>query len=207
MLDYYLSDEGREHLPEINRLAKANTAEADDKILHYVMEGIRLNGTSGSYRQATRSTIIDDDGRPVSVKAGEKVFCSFVRLSLPSSSYMKMLILAQVAANREAKFFPNPDEVDITRDLETYIHYGLGPHACLGRDVSRVALTAMLKVVGRLDNLRRAPGPQGRLKKIPRPSGFYIYMRADHGSYFPFPTTMKVNWDGELPPLKKPNSS
>lgn len=92
-----------------------------------------------------------------------------------------------------------------------------------------MSITAMMKVVGRLDNLRRAPGPQGQLKKIPRPGGFYIYMREDHGSYFPFPTSkctslcfssrnapneddvltirfctaMKVNWDGELPPLKK----
>ncbi len=115
------------------------------------------------------------------------------------------------------------------RPLESYIHYGEGPHACLGMEASRVSITAMMKVVGRLDNLRRAPGPQGQLKKIPRPGGFYIYMREDHGSYFPFPTSkctsicfssrnapneddvltirfctaMKVNWDGELPPLKK----
>ncbi|KAL8832166.1 MAG: hypothetical protein Q9191_000439 [Dirinaria sp. TL-2023a] len=185
LLDYYLSDEGKRHLPDINRLAKADTPAADEKILHYAMEGIRLNGTVGSYRQATKSMRLDDGGRPVSIEAGDTVFCSFVN------------------ANREAKFFPNPNEVDINRDLETYIHYGLGPHACLGKDASRVALTAMLKVVGRLDNLRRAPGPQGQLKKIPRPGGFHVYMRSDHGSYFPFPTTMKVNWDGELLPLKR----
>ena len=46
----------------------------------------------------------------------------------------------------------------------------------------------MMKVVGRLDNLRRAPGPQGQLKKIPRPGGFYIYMRSDFGSFWPFPS-------------------
>ena len=60
----------------------------------------------------------------------------------------------------------------------------------------------MLKVVGGLKNLRRAPGPQGQLKKIPRPGGFYIYMTENQGGYFPFPLTMKVNWDGELPALK-----
>ena len=32
-LDYYLSDEGAVHLPDINRLAKMNTPEADEKIL------------------------------------------------------------------------------------------------------------------------------------------------------------------------------
>jgi linoleate 8R-lipoxygenase / 9,12-octadecadienoate 8-hydroperoxide 8R-isomerase len=32
-LDYYLSEEGRAHLPEINRLSKENTATADDMLL------------------------------------------------------------------------------------------------------------------------------------------------------------------------------
>ena len=171
LLDYYLSDEGKRHLPEIHRWAKAEGAEADDKLLHYAMEGIRLNGTFGSYRRSTVSTTVDDGGRPVKVQPGDKVFCSFV------------------GANREAEFFPEPDTVRIDRPLDTYIHYGLGPHACLGAEASRTALTAMLRVVGQLDNLRRAPGPQGQLKKIPRPGGFSTYMRADHGSYWPFPTS------------------
>lgn len=110
----------------------------------------------------------------------------------------------------------------IDRPMERYLHYGLGPHACLGGKASQTALTAMLRVVGKLDNLRRAAGPQGQLKKMARPGGFYTYMRADHGSYFPFPTSelradgrekkidmltahpaMKINWDGDLPKPKK----
>ncbi|KAI9759515.1 MAG: hypothetical protein M4579_002274 [Chaenotheca gracillima] len=183
IMDYYLSDAGKPYLPDIKRLANLNTPEADDKILHYCMEGIRLNGTFGSYRKATKSMTVDDDGREVPIKAGDHVFVSFV------------------GAARDPKIFPEPDTVRLDRSLDAYIHYGEGPHACLGRDASRTALTAMLKVVGRLDNLRRAPGPQGQLKRIPREGGFYIYMRADHGSYFPFPTTMKVDFDGDLPPL------
>ena len=171
MLDYYLSDEGKMHLPTINKWAKTEGPEADDKLLHYAMEGTRLNGTFGSYRKSTVSTTIDDNGRPVNVKPGDKVFTSFV------------------SANREAEFFPEPNTVKTDRPLENYIHYGLGPHACLGAEASRVALTAMLRVVGRLDNLRRAPGAQGQLKKIPRSGGFDVYMRADHGSYWPFPTS------------------
>jgi linoleate 10R-lipoxygenase len=61
-----------------------------------------------------------------------------------------------------------------------------------------VGITAMLRVIGRLDHLRRAPGPQGELKKIPRPGGFYVYMKEDRGSYFPFPTTMKICFDGDV---------
>lgn len=81
IIDYYLSEEGKVHLPEINRLAKQNTPESDDKLLHYAMEGIRLNGTFGSYRESQVSTTINDDGRQVEVKPGDKVFISFVSVS------------------------------------------------------------------------------------------------------------------------------
>lgn len=170
-LDYYLTEEGKVHLPEINRLAKMDTAEADDKILHYAMEGIRLNGNFGSYHESTVETTVNDGGRAVKVRPGDRVF------------------VGSIHANREAEIFPDPDQVRIDRPMNSYIHNGLGPHACLGDEASQVALTAMLKVVGRLDNLRRAPGPSGQLKKIPRPGGSYVYMRSDHGSYFPFPTS------------------
>lgn len=92
LLDYYLSDDGRRHLPEINRLAKTDSPEADDKLLHYAMEGIRLNGTFGSYRQATTSMTVEDGDRPVSVKAGDKVFCSFVGFPFNLALFERMLI-------------------------------------------------------------------------------------------------------------------
>ena len=183
-MDYYLG-EGSAHLPEINRLAKIDSADTEDQLLHYAMEGIRLNGTFGSYRKATVSTTVDDGGRKVDIKPGDKVFVSFV------------------SAARDPDVFPHPNEVRVDRPIESYIHYGVGEHTCLGKQASMVALTAMLRTVGKLDRLRRAPGPQGQLKKIPRPGGFYVYMREDQGSYFVFPCTMKVHWDGELAPLKK----
>ena len=123
--------------------AKTAGPEADDRLLHYAMEGIRLNGTFGSCRRSTVSTAIDDGGHQIPVKPGDIVFTSFV------------------GAGHEAEFFPEPKIVKVDRPLERYIHYGLGPHACLGMEASRTALTAMLRVVGRLNNLRRAPGPQG----------------------------------------------
>lgn len=121
------------------------------------MEGIRLNGTFGSYRLCTVETTIDDNGRPVHVKPGDRVFTSFV------------------GANRESEFFIDPDTVNIDRPMENYIHYGLGPHACLGGEASRTALTTMLRVVGRLDNLRRAPGPQGYVLSPLRSSSFIMF--------------------------------
>jgi linoleate 10R-lipoxygenase len=92
-----------------------------------------------------------------------------------------------VSAARDPTVFPNPNEVRLDRPIDSYIHYGEGPHTCLGKEASQVALTAMLRVVGGLENLRRAPGGQGQLKKVPRPGGFYIYMKEDQGSYTVFP--------------------
>ena len=56
----------------------------------------------------------------------------------------------------------------------------------------------MLKVVGRRDNLRRAPGSQGEMKKVMREGGFYVYMDPLMSQEWPFPTTMKIRWDGEV---------
>ena len=65
--------------------------------------------------------------------------------------------------------------------------------------MSKMALSTMLKTVARLDNLRRAPGPQGHLKAMKVEGGFSVYLKEDGSAPWPFPTTMKVRWDGEIP--------
>lgn len=107
--------------------------------------------------------------------------------------------MPQVAASHDAKAFPDPEMVRLDRDLNQYIHFGFGPHQCLGLRVCKVALPTMLRVVGQLENLRRAPGDQGKLKKIPGMGGIAMYMDAEYSSFSPYPSTMKVQWDGELP--------
>lgn len=97
--------------------------------------------------------------------------------------------------------FPDPGEVKLDRDLNSYIFFGSGQHRCLGDGLCKVALTAMLKTIGQLDSLRRAPGAQGHLKKVVLPTGIPMYMTADESRFTPYPATMKVQWDGELPPL------
>ena len=100
------------------------------------MEGIRLNGTFGSYRRSTVSTTIDDDGKKVDIQPGDKVFVPFL------------------SAARDPSVFPDPGQVRIDRPLERYVHYGLGEHTCLGKEASMVALTAMLRTVAKLKGLR-----------------------------------------------------
>ncbi|KAI9838713.1 MAG: hypothetical protein M1838_004543 [Thelocarpon superellum] len=176
IVDFYLSDAGNVHWPEICRLSRLDTAEADEQILHYAMEGIRLAGAFGSYREVMSPITVVDNGKTYKMKKGDRILLSFVDSA------------------KDPKAFPDPEKVRLDRDIDSYLHYGAGPHQCLGKWISQVAITAMLKSVGKLDNVRRAPGPQGQLKAIPIAGGFVIYMREDWTDYFPLPTTMKVHW-------------
>ncbi|GMF73945.1 unnamed protein product [Aspergillus oryzae] len=99
--------------------------------------------------------------------------------------------------------FPEPEKVRLDRDMDLYAHFGFGPHQCLGIGLCKLALTTMLKVIGRLDNLRRAPGPQGQLKKLSGPGGIAKYMNPNQSGFSPFPTSMKIQWDGELPQVER----
>lgn len=212
-LDYFFTD-GKQYLPEINRLAKLDTPAADDELMHYLMEGARLNGETGAFRYATKDiTIVDDTGLenlPGSdkgkvthnLKKGDKLMVNFK------------------AASRDPRAFPNPDKLDLKRPLDSYLILGHGPHQCLGLPMTRVALTTMLKVIGRLDNLRTAPVSVGRdsvphfVKKvtkefvpgdravIPESWHYHLFLTEDWDQYFPFPTSLKVSWDGPVPDVK-----
>lgn len=178
-MDWYLSPAGEKYRPDLHRIAAMeSTEETDALLLGYAMEGIRMAGTFGLYREAAAvDTLTEADGRQINVNPGDKVFVSFVQ------------------AAKDPKHFPNPEEVDPRRPMDKYIHYGVGPHACLGRDISQVALTELFRAMFRKRNLRRVPGAQGELKKVPRPGGFFVYMTEDWSGIWPFPTTMKVTWD------------
>ncbi|KJX94810.1 fatty acid oxygenase like protein [Zymoseptoria brevis] len=201
-LDYFFTT-GKDHLPDINRLAKLDTPEADDTLMHYLMEGARLNGETAIFRTVTKDTTVIDHtpllGEQVHhLKKGDTVFVNLK------------------SASRDAAAFPNPDILDLTRDLNSYITLGHGVHQCMGLPMTRVALTTMLKVIGRLDNLRPAPVSVGTqsvghsVKKVmkefvpgdkhvlPEEWHYHLYLTEDWDQYFPFPTSLKINFDGEI---------
>lgn len=145
------------------------------------MEGSRISATVGLYRKVTTQRAILDGGRTLNLGIDDRV------------------LLDLVTASRDPAAFPDPLAVKLDRPMDSYIHYGWGPHQCLGYGVSKLAMTTMLKTIGKLDGLRRAPGSQGHIKKVTSPGGIPRYMTADHSSFFAFPSTMKVRWDGDLP--------
>lgn len=177
-MDYYM-DEGREHLPEINRLAKSDDPNDFATLMKYFLEGSRLYGETGVFRYVTEDIEVQDGDRMLKLKPGDRVMVNLK------------------AASRDPQGFPNPDKVDLKRPIDSYIHLGGGPHQCLGLRMTRVALTTMFKVITRLDGLRPAPGPQGRVAKVlvsfgeddnlPEGWHYHKYLTEDHDSYFPFP--------------------
>ncbi|OTA95381.1 hypothetical protein M434DRAFT_20259 [Hypoxylon sp. CO27-5] len=223
-LDYFLGT-GNEHLPEMYRLAREDTAEADETLMHYMLEGIRLRGTVvvARYVSPTRpmQTVKDDlpclydpndpsGPSPIPNPESDRASSNRTYNLLPT----QRAIIDLVTASHDSRAFPDPESVRLDRPLSSYLPWGDGPHKCLGEGITRVALAAAFKVLLRLPNLHRAPGPRGGLKSMEFKewrgqagrkavegggdewTGLRVYMTADQSAYSPVPTTMRVRWTG-----------
>lgn len=140
-----------------------------------------MRATAGLFRDAAVDAEIQDGSKIVKIPKGHRV------------------LVNMVSASMDPTVFPNPTEVKLDRDIKSYIHYGWGSHQCAGIDATKVALSTMFKAVTKLDGLRRAPGIQGEVKRVPAPYGYTIYMMSDWSAFYPVPTTMKIRWDGPAP--------
>ena len=198
VLDYYLgTEDGRKHWKDIQDLVKNNPPGADDKLMHYLLEGARLNGETGVFRWVQKDITIVDKTTPEipglptkhNFKDGDRVFVNLK------------------AAGRDPKGYPNPDQVDLNRPIDSYIQLGHGVHQCLGFPMTRVSLTTMLKCFARLPNLRPAKVTVGQntvdssvkkvtkefvpgdLKVVPESWHYHAFLTEDWDMYFPFPTS------------------
>jgi cytochrome P450 len=70
-------------------------------------------------------------------------------------------VLAVLAsANRDERQFKNPDALDITREPNRHLAFGLGPHFCLGAPLARLeGQIAIATLLGRFPELRLAVAP------------------------------------------------
>lgn len=49
------------------------------------------------------------------------------------------------AANRDPTVFDEPHELDLCRDPNPHLAFGVGPHFCLGAHLARLEMTEMLR--------------------------------------------------------------
>ena len=174
MLDIYLRPEYHHIWPQIQECAWSNDPADFEKLKMYALEANRLAPAAFGLLRVTAvdGTVHDGVNGDIDVSVGENVYTDFM------------------AVGMDETVFPNPTEIDITRDPNLYIHHGYGPHKCIGRPIVEIAMAAQLKVFAKLKNLRRAPGLQGELKSTfptPSPGKIEVFMKEDWSDWWPFP--------------------
>jgi cytochrome P450 PksS len=66
------------------------------------------------------------------------------------------------SANRDERYFPNPDSLDVTREPNKHLAFGLGAHFCLGAPLARLeGQLAINTLLRRMPDLRLAVAPGG----------------------------------------------
>ncbi|WP_299844913.1 cytochrome P450 [uncultured Jannaschia sp.] len=90
-----------------------------------------------------------------------------------------LLAVATGSAMFDAALMPNPDKFDATRPPNSYLHFGLGHHECLGRHISRVAVPEAVRQILRQPGVRRVAGTEGQLDFAGGP----------------FPEHLRIAWD------------
>lgn len=122
----------------LERPALLDRVRADRSLVRKVVDGGMRWETASQFlaRQAT----VDVEIGGVTIPAG-------AALSLASGS-----------ANRDEDIFENPDEFDIDRPQRINLGFGAGPHLCLGMQVAKAEMEAMLNaLLDRLPHLRLDP--------------------------------------------------
>ncbi|KAL2163210.1 hypothetical protein VTH06DRAFT_5266 [Thermothelomyces fergusii] len=176
-VDFYLSPRGAPYLETIRSLAAQPASEQNDfLLLGYALEGVRLSGSTKLHFEATTADSLPaEDGTQVQVQPGDRIA---IASAAPSSS-----------------------QVDPSRPRDSYVHLaGLPNSSFLGtRAIADAALTEMFRAAFRRPGVRRAPGPQGELKRVVGVGGAgpgaVEYLREDWGAKGAWPVTMKVCWD------------
>ncbi len=57
------------------------------------------------------------------------------------------VVIYYTSANRDAAVFADPDRLDLARDPNAHLAFGIGPHFCLGAHLARLELTVLLETI------------------------------------------------------------
>jgi cytochrome P450 len=150
--------------PDMLAAAKQAAAEGDlGTFDRYVFEALRFNPiTTIQFRTAEADRILAT-GTPYAteVKAG-------TRIAVCTGSAMF-----------DPDLMPAPEEFSIARPPNSYLHFGIGHHECLGRYVGQVAIPEAVRQIVLKPGLRRKAGAAGQIDSAAGP----------------FPEHFGVEWD------------
>ncbi|MBD0272070.1 MAG: cytochrome P450 [Acetobacteraceae bacterium] len=135
--------------PEALAGAIAAARAGDDALVAgHVFEAMRFDPIAPALpRVATRDcTIAAGTGRAATIAAGTAVFVGLA------------------SAMRDRRRIADPEAFDPRRPPHDYMHFGHGLHECFAAAINRAVLPLLLKPLLRR-GVRRADGPEGRLRK------------------------------------------
>ncbi|MFE6748743.1 cytochrome P450 [Kitasatospora purpeofusca] len=70
------------------------------------------------------------------------------------------VVVYHASANRDETVFPEPDRLDLTRTPNDHVSFGYGPHFCVGAQLARIQMAALLRrLVAAWPEPELAPGP------------------------------------------------
>jgi cytochrome P450 len=127
--------------------ARSAAERGDHAMLwRYVREALRFAPQSpGLVREVVRPTRLGTPPHDRVVDVGDVLFVS------------------TVSAMRDPATVKQPKRFRMDRPDDTYLHFGAGPHRCLGERIAPVLMTAAIAALFRHRGLRRVPGRSGRL--------------------------------------------
>lgn len=137
IVEFFLSERNKGYWERVRVLAADEGEKAWDELMHYVLEAGRLTADSSITVTTTA---------PVTLS--EKKFEKGDR------------ILLDLYAPSHCETFEEPKTLNPKRELGAYVHLPQTP------ELTRVALTAMVREVARLKGVKAAPGPQGEIHKV-----------------------------------------
>jgi cytochrome P450 len=89
------------------------------------------------------------------------------------------------AANRDPKVYPDPDEVDFTRQARPHLAFGLGPHRCIGLHLARLEIKIAFEEL-------RARMPRFTLDSSYQPAGHLGFAWGVENVYLTFPPAKRL---------------
>ena len=125
---------------------------------------VRLRAEPDRMAAAFEEALRHDSATQVTIPAVTAAEVEVADTVIPAG---ELLLVSLLAANRDARRFPAPAALDITRSGDTHIAFGHGIHHCLGAPLARlegqIALKALLDAVPDLELAARAD----RLERVP----------------------------------------
>jgi hypothetical protein len=98
------------------------------------------------------------------------------------------LYLDIASASRDPTRFPDPDQIKLDRPLNSYLPFVDGAYGPLVREIVVPGLVAQLRVLAKLEGLKKAPGIQGRWKTKSE-NGIVSFLSEAQDEWVPFPTS------------------